>query len=39
MRNRIPEMRYAEVPGRGHAPFLDEPEAVETINAWLDDCR
>lgn len=39
MRERIPDMRYVEVPGRGHAPFLDEPEAVETIQAWLDDCR
>lgn len=39
MRERIPDMRYVEVPGRGHAPFLDEPEAIETINAWLDDCR
>lgn len=39
MRARIPEMRFAEIPSRGHAPFLDEPEAVATINAWLDDCR
>ncbi|MEC7765189.1 MAG: alpha/beta hydrolase [Pseudomonadota bacterium] len=39
MQERIPELRFAEVPGRGHAPFLDEPEALATINAWLDDCR
>lgn len=39
MRERIPDMRYVEVPGRGHAPFLDEPEAIETIQAWLDDCK
>ena len=29
-----PDMRAAEVPGRGHVPFLDEPESVALIRAW-----
>jgi pimeloyl-ACP methyl ester carboxylesterase len=39
MRKRRPDLRYARVPDRGHVPFLDEPEALETIRSWLDDCR
>jgi pimeloyl-ACP methyl ester carboxylesterase len=34
MRRRRPDMIYAEVPGRGHVPFLDEPEALAAISAW-----
>lgn len=34
-----PDMILTEVPGRGHIPFLDEPEAVAAIHAWLDICR
>lgn len=30
-----PAMAYAEVPGVGHAPMLDEPEAIEAIVALL----
>lgn len=36
MRRRMPGMLFAEVPDRGHVPFLDEPEAVALIGAWLD---
>jgi pimeloyl-ACP methyl ester carboxylesterase len=36
MRRRRPEMIFAEVPGRGHIPFLDEPEAVAAIRGWLE---
>lgn len=39
MKERRPDLRVAEVPGRGHIPFLDEPEALEVISLWLDDCR
>lgn len=39
MRERRPDMIFAEVPGRGHIPFLDEPEAVAALRAWLDACR
>jgi pimeloyl-ACP methyl ester carboxylesterase len=34
MRRRRPDMIYAEVPGRGHVPFLDEREALEALNEW-----
>jgi len=35
MQARRPDMLYAEVPGRGHIPFLDEPEALACIRQWL----
>ena len=31
MRRKAPKMAYAEVPGVGHAPMLDEPEAKSAI--------
>jgi len=36
MRRRRPDLLFAEVPLRGHIPFLDEPEAVAVVTAWLD---
>jgi pimeloyl-ACP methyl ester carboxylesterase len=36
MRERRPDLLYAEVAGRGHIPFLDEPESLACIRAWLD---
>jgi len=36
MRRRRPDMIFAEVPDRGHVPFLDEPEAVAAIRAWVE---
>ncbi|MFC3088237.1 alpha/beta fold hydrolase [Tabrizicola soli] len=35
MRARRPDMGFAEVPGRAHIPFLDEPEAVALIHSFL----
>jgi pimeloyl-ACP methyl ester carboxylesterase len=32
-----PGMHTVEIPGRGHAPLLNEPAAVESIRAFLDD--
>jgi pimeloyl-ACP methyl ester carboxylesterase len=32
-----PAMRLVEVPERGHAPLLDEPAALEAIDAFLED--
>lgn len=29
---------FAEVPGRAHVPWLDEPESLAAINGWLDRC-
>ncbi len=34
MRRRRPDMVVAEVPGRGHVPFLDEAEALAAISDW-----
>lgn len=36
MARRRPDMVVAEVPGRGHVPFLDEPPAQSVIAAILD---
>lgn len=38
MRRRRPDMLFAEVPDRAHIPFLDEPEAVTAITAFLEAC-
>jgi pimeloyl-ACP methyl ester carboxylesterase len=38
MRRRRPDMVYAEVPDRGHVPFLDEPESVAAIRSFLTRC-
>ena len=35
MRDAVPDMAVAEVPGVGHAPMLDEPEALAAIDALL----
>ena len=35
MRRRRPDMIYAEVPGRAHVPFLDEPENLAAVAAFL----
>ncbi|MDA3888282.1 MAG: alpha/beta hydrolase [Allgaiera sp.] len=35
MRRRRPDMLFAEVPGRGHIPFLDEPEALDLLRRFL----
>ncbi|SIS80992.1 alpha/beta fold hydrolase [Phaeovulum vinaykumarii] len=35
MRRRRPDMIFAEVPGRAHIPFLDEPESLDAVTAWL----
>lgn len=38
MVRRRPDTILAEVPGRAHVPWLDEPESLAAINAWLDRC-
>lgn len=35
MRDRKPDMKIANVPRRGHAPLLDEKEAVDAISSFL----
>lgn len=39
MRRRRPDMIHAEIAGRGHIPFLDEPAAVQAVLAWLGQIR
>lgn len=36
MSRRRPDLIRADVPGRGHVPFLDEPEALAALQAWLE---
>ncbi|MEX5729862.1 pimeloyl-ACP methyl ester carboxylesterase [Rhodovulum iodosum] len=36
MQRRRPDMIAAEVPDRGHVPFLDEPESLAALSAFLD---
>ncbi|SDL06340.1 alpha/beta fold hydrolase [Aliiruegeria lutimaris] len=36
MRRRKPDLIFAEVPDRGHVPFLDEPESRAVISAYLE---
>jgi pimeloyl-ACP methyl ester carboxylesterase len=36
MRRRHPDMIFAEVPDRGHVPFLDEPASLAAITAFLE---
>lgn len=36
MTRRRPDMIRADVPGRGHVPFLDEPEALDALARWVE---
>lgn len=36
MQERRPDLIVAEVPDRGHVPFLDEPEALAALDALLE---
>lgn len=39
MQRRRPDMLFANIADRAHVPFLDEPEALRVINAWLQLIR
>ena len=39
MQARHPDMIYAAVPGRGHIPFLDEPESITAIRTWMEQMQ
>ena len=39
MAQRRPDMIRADVPGRGHVPFLDEPEALAALHRWLEQLQ
>ncbi|THH37127.1 alpha/beta hydrolase [Aliishimia ponticola] len=36
MKARRPNILTTTVPGRGHVPFLDEPESVSTLTTWIE---
>lgn len=36
MHNRHPDLMSAEIPDRGHVPFLDEPQSLDLIRKVLD---
>ncbi len=38
MQHRRPDMIFADVPDRAHIPFLDEPESLRAIDAFLKAC-
>ena len=39
MQRRRPDMVAATVMGRGHIPFLDEPESVATLQTWINSLK
>ncbi|MFZ3584765.1 alpha/beta fold hydrolase [Loktanella sp. DJP18] len=39
MRRRRPDGLFVEVPDRGHVPFLDEPQALTALHAWLKEMQ
>lgn len=39
MHTRRPDMISAVVVGRGHVPFLDEPESVAALQTWIEALR
>jgi len=39
MRRRRPDMIFAEVPDRAHIPFLDEPQSIDAVCAFLGQCK
>jgi pimeloyl-ACP methyl ester carboxylesterase len=36
MTRRRPDMIRADIAGRGHVPFLDEPDALAALHQWLE---
>lgn len=39
MQKRRPDMIFGRVPDRAHIPFLDEPESLVVVRAFLKACR
>ncbi|MCF3972463.1 alpha/beta fold hydrolase [Paracoccus salsus] len=35
MQRRRPDLIHAEIPGRAHVPWLDEPESLAALRSWL----
>jgi pimeloyl-ACP methyl ester carboxylesterase len=39
MTRRRPDMIRADVSGRGHVPFLDEPQALDALHKWVEQLQ
>ena len=39
MSRRRPDMIRADIAGRGHVPFLDEPDALTALHLWLEKLK
>jgi hypothetical protein len=39
MQARRPDMIVADVPDRGHVPFLDEPQALAALHEWIGQIK
>jgi len=39
MSRRRPDMIRADIAGRGHVPFLDEPDALNALRLWLEKLK
>ncbi len=39
MQRRRPDMILGKVPGRGHIPFMDEPQAIAALHEWIEAMR
>jgi pimeloyl-ACP methyl ester carboxylesterase len=39
MQSRRPDMILGSVPGRGHVPFLDEPQAIAALHKWIGEMQ
>jgi hypothetical protein len=39
MKRRMPNMHLTHVPDRAHIPFLDEPQSLVTLSAWIKEMK
>ncbi|WP_281991352.1 alpha/beta fold hydrolase [Sulfitobacter geojensis] len=39
MQSRRPDMILGSVPGRGHVPFLDEPQSIAALHKWIGELQ
>ena len=39
MKQRMPSMHLTNVPDRAHIPFLDEPQSLVTLSAWIKEIK
>ncbi len=39
MQKYKPDLVFAKIAGRGHVPFLDEPEAIKALRSWIEQIK